>query len=68
MIHILAEGGGLSSLLSTGESAPAVPVCAPQCKRGMDMLERVQQKATDMKKVLELPSYEGRLREMGLFS
>ncbi|KAK4816577.1 hypothetical protein QYF61_017967 [Mycteria americana] len=41
---------------------------APQYKRDMDILERVQQRATRMIKVLEHLSYEERLRELGLFS
>ncbi|GAB0206676.1 hypothetical protein GRJ2_003133200 [Grus japonensis] len=41
---------------------------APQYKRGLDLLERVQQRATKMMKGLEHLSYEKRLRELGLFS
>ncbi|KAK4824158.1 hypothetical protein QYF61_011285 [Mycteria americana] len=41
---------------------------APQYKRDMDILERVQQKATMMIKGLEHVFYEERLRELGLFS
>ncbi|KAK4823929.1 hypothetical protein QYF61_008315 [Mycteria americana] len=41
---------------------------APQYKRDMDILKRVQRKATKMIKGLEHFSYEERLRELGFFS
>ncbi|KAK4816314.1 hypothetical protein QYF61_014998 [Mycteria americana] len=41
---------------------------APQYKRDMDILERVQQRATRMMKGLEHLSYEERLRELALLS
>ena len=41
---------------------------APQHKRDMDILERVQNRATEMMKGLQHLSCEERLRELGLFS
>jgi len=41
---------------------------APQYKRDMEVLERVQQKDIKMIKQLEHLSYEEKLRELGLFS
>ncbi|KAK4810939.1 hypothetical protein QYF61_013354 [Mycteria americana] len=41
---------------------------APQYRRGLDILERVQRRATKMMKGLEYLTYEETLRELGLFS
>ena len=54
-------------------SLTSIPVCcvqlwAAQYKRAMDILERVQQRATKMMKGLEHLSFEERLRELALFT
>ncbi|PKU47232.1 hypothetical protein llap_2473 [Limosa lapponica baueri] len=45
-----------------------IQLWSPQHKKGMDLLEQLQRKATKVIRGLEHLSYEDRLRELGLFS
>ena len=45
-----------------------IQASGPQYRKDMELLERVQTRATRMIRGLEQLSYEERLRELGLFS
>ena len=45
-----------------------IQMWSPQYRRDVDLLERVQRRATKMIRGMEHHSYEDRLRELGLFS
>ena len=62
--------GDPAPLLRAAEAAPGVlcPVLGPWYETDLDILERVPQSTTKMKKGLEHASHKERLRELGLFS
>ena len=45
-----------------------IQLWSPQHRKDMDLLERVQRRATKMIRGMEQLSYEERLRQLGLFS
>ena len=45
-----------------------IQMWSPQYRRNVDLLECIQGRATEMIQGMELLSYEGRLRELGLLS
>ncbi|PKU36006.1 hypothetical protein llap_13688 [Limosa lapponica baueri] len=63
-------GGDSAPLLLSGETPPGVwhPALESQHRKDMDLLERVQRRATKMIRRLEHLCYKDRLRELWLFS
>ena len=62
------EGGDCAPLLSSCEAPSGVQAWGPQYRKDVELLERVQRRATKMIRGLEQLYCEERLRELGLFS
>ena len=58
----------LCSVLVRPHLEYCIQIWSPQYRRDMDLLERIQRKATKRIHGMEHLSYEDKLRELGLFS